>query len=158
MANPPPRYKKPRVFVRAVDSITYSLNDARRQRLTEIPRVIRRDYREFLNANLERVEEKSIISPANDPFITQSLHTHFVLLPPGARDKGHGHQNEAFIYFLHGRGFDMHDGIRYDWEAGDALARSISASVAPAMRWPCTTTRCTGIIISILNNRRWASS
>jgi hypothetical protein len=59
MANPPPRYKKPRVFVRSVDSITYSLNDARRQRLTEIPRVIRRDYREFLNANLERVEEKT---------------------------------------------------------------------------------------------------
>jgi hypothetical protein len=70
---------------------------------------------------MTRVEEKSIISPANDPFITQSLHCHFVLLPPGARDKGHGHQNEAFIYFLHGRGFDMHDGIRYDWEAGDAL-------------------------------------
>jgi quercetin dioxygenase-like cupin family protein len=122
MANPPPRYKKPRVFVRGVDSITYSLNDARRQRLAEIPRVMRRDYREFLTADLDRVEEKSIISPANDPFITQSLHCHFVLLPPGARDKGHGHQNEAFIYFLHGRGFDMHDGMRYDWQAGDALA------------------------------------
>jgi quercetin dioxygenase-like cupin family protein len=122
MANPPPRYSKPRVFVKAVESITYSLNDMRRQHLATIPRVIRRDYKEFLSATGDRVEEKSIISPGKEPFITQSLHCHFVLLPPGARDKGHGHQNEAFIYFLEGRGFDMHDGIRYDWEAGDALA------------------------------------
>ena len=122
MANPPPRYSKPRVFVRSVESITYSLNDMRRQRLANTPRVIRRDYQELLNATGDKVEEKSIISPGKEPFVTQSLHCHFVLLPPGARDKGHGHQNEAFIYFLQGRGFDMHDGLRYDWEAGDCLA------------------------------------
>jgi quercetin dioxygenase-like cupin family protein len=122
MANPPPRYSKPRVFVRAVESITYSLNDMRRQRLAEAPRVIRRDYHELLSTSSDKVEEKSIISPGKEPYLTQSLHCHFVLLPPGARDKGHGHQNEAFIYFLQGRGFDMHDGIRYDWEAGDCLA------------------------------------
>jgi quercetin dioxygenase-like cupin family protein len=122
MANPPPRYSKPRTFVRAVESITYSLNEMRRQRLATIPRVIRRDYREFLHTSSGQVEEKSIISPGKDPFLTQSLHSHFVVLPPGARDKGHGHQNEAFIYFLEGRGFDMHDGQRYEWEAGDALA------------------------------------
>lgn len=119
MANPPPRYSKPRVFVRAVESQTYSLTDMRRQRLATLPRVIRRDYRDYTD---DTVKEKSIISPANEPFVTHSLHSHFVILPPGARDKGHGHQNEAFIYFLEGRGFDMHDGVRYDWEAGDALA------------------------------------
>jgi len=122
MANPPPRYSKPRVFVRSVESITYSLNEMRRRRLAEAPRVIRRDFRDLLNAAGDKVEEKSIISPGKEPFITQSLHCHFVVLPPGARDKGHGHQNEAFIYFLQGRGFDMHDGVRYDWEAGDCLA------------------------------------
>lgn len=26
------------------------------------------------------------------------------------------------VYILEGRGFDMHDGIRYDWEQGDAVA------------------------------------
>jgi quercetin dioxygenase-like cupin family protein len=122
MANPLARYSKPRTFVRSVESLTYSLNDMRRQRLATMPRLTRRDYREFITDKLERVREKSIISPGNDPFLTQSLHAHFVVLPPGARDKGHGHQNEAFIYFLEGRGFDMHDGQRYDWEAGDALA------------------------------------
>jgi quercetin dioxygenase-like cupin family protein len=54
--------------------------------------------------------------------VTQSLQAHFVTLAPGARDKGHGHQNEAFFYILEGHGFDIHDGVRYDWEAGDAVA------------------------------------
>lgn len=119
MANPPPRYSKPRIFVRSVESQTYSLTAMRRQRLATAPRVFRSDYRECLG---EKPKEKSIISPDTEPFVTHSLHCHYVVLPPGARDKGHGHQNEAFIYFLEGRGFDMHDGVRHDWEAGDALA------------------------------------
>ena len=119
MANPPPRYDKPRVFVKSVASETYSLCEARRQRLSSVPRVIRKDYRDYLDG---KAREKNIISPADDPFVTQSLQAHFVTLAPGARDKGHGHQNEAFFYILEGRGFDMHDGVRYDWEKGDAVA------------------------------------
>ena len=122
MANPPPRYSKPRVFLKGIESYTYSLTEMRRQHLSALPRVIRRDYREFRDASEDKPKEKNIISPANDPFVTHSLQSHFVTLPPGMRDKGHGHQNEAFLYVLEGRGFDMHDGIRYDWEAGDALA------------------------------------
>jgi len=119
MADPPPRYSKPRVFVKGIESLTYSLTEMRRQRLATLPRVIRRDYRAFTH---DKVQEKNIISPGNEPFVTHSLQSHFVTLPPGARDKGHGHQNEAFLYVLQGRGFDIHDGVRYDWEAGDALA------------------------------------
>ncbi len=119
MANPPSRYSKPRRFVMGVESQTYSLTEMRRQWLATVPRVIRKDYRDCLDG---RAREKNIISPANEPFITQSLQAHFVTLPPGARDKGHGHQNEAFLYILEGCGFDIHDGIRYDWEAGDAVA------------------------------------
>ncbi len=119
MANPPARYSRPRVFVKSVESQTYSLTEARRQRLASLPRVIRR---EVGYDTAEKAQEKNIVSPQNEPFVTQSLQAHFVTLAPGARDKGHGHQNEAFFYVLQGRGFDMHDGIRYDWEAGDALA------------------------------------
>ncbi len=119
MANPPPRYSKPRVFVKGIESPTYSLTEMRRQRLATLPRVIRRDYREYIEDN---AKEKNIISPGNEPFVTHSLQSHFVTLGPGARDKGHGHQNEAFLYILEGRGFDIHDGIRFDWEAGDAVA------------------------------------
>ena len=120
MANPPPRYDKPRRFLKGIESITYSLTEMRRQWLATTPRVITRDYRDYLDGGGAR--EKNIISPANEPFVTHSLQTHFVTLGPGARDKGHGHQNEAFFYILEGRGFDMHDGVRYDWEAGDGVA------------------------------------
>jgi len=119
MANPPARYSKPRIFVKGVESETYSLTEARRRRLAALNRVIRREAEtEDGGDGLE----KNILSPQNDPFVTQSLHAHYVTLGPGARDKGHGHQNEAFFYILKGRGFDMHDGRRYDWEAGDAVA------------------------------------
>jgi quercetin dioxygenase-like cupin family protein len=119
LANPPPRYAKPRRFVRAVESETYSLTQQRRRRLDTTSRVIRKDYRDF---NTGKVKEKGIVSPGDDPFVTQSVQAHFVTVPPGGRDKGHGHQNEAFFYILQGRGFDMHDGVRYDWEEGDAVA------------------------------------
>ena len=118
MANPPPRYKKPRHFVRGVSSETYSLTDMRRERLDSTPRVVHTDYRH----SGEGERELSIVDPGDARFLTQSLQAHFVTLPPGGRDKGHGHQNEAFFYILEGRGFEMHDGLRYDWEQGDAVA------------------------------------
>lgn len=31
----------------------------------------------------------------------------------------HGHVNEAAFYILDGKGYEIHDNIRYDWEAGD---------------------------------------
>ncbi|MBI2303580.1 MAG: cupin domain-containing protein [Chloroflexi bacterium] len=40
-------------------------------------------------------------------------------LPPGGRSNKHGHQNEAIFYILEGKGYDIHDGERFDWEAGD---------------------------------------
>jgi quercetin dioxygenase-like cupin family protein len=119
MANPPPRYTKPRVFVRSVESITYGLAEMRRQHLATIPHIISYDYHDCIG---EGAVEKSLISPGKEPFLTQSLHCHFVTVGPGGRDKGHGHQNEALFYILQGKGFDMHDGVRYDWEAGDAVA------------------------------------
>jgi quercetin dioxygenase-like cupin family protein len=105
--------------VKGIESITYSLTEMRRQWLATVPRVITKDYRDYLGAG---AREKNIVSPTNEPFVTHSVQAHFVTLGPGARDKGHGHQNEAFFYILEGRGFDMHDGVRYDWETGDAVA------------------------------------
>ena len=36
-----------------------------------------------------------------------------------ARSQKHGHVNEAAFYILDGKGYEIHDGIRYDWKAGD---------------------------------------
>src|SRR5919201_1237332 len=42
-----------------------------------------------------------------------------VELLPGGSNHGHGHQNEATFYILEGRGHEIHDGKRYDWEKDD---------------------------------------
>jgi len=38
---------------------------------------------------------------------------------PGGKSQKHGHVNEAAFYILDGKGYEIHDGIRYDWQAGD---------------------------------------
>ena len=53
--------------------------------------------------------------------ITQSLEMHIEEIGPGGRNRNHAHQNEAFFYVLEGAGYDIHDGVRYDWKAGDSF-------------------------------------
>ena len=40
---------------------------------------------------------------------------------PGGYGQKHGHMNSAVFFVLKGKGHDVHDGRRIDWEAGDAL-------------------------------------
>jgi quercetin dioxygenase-like cupin family protein len=60
-----------------------------------------------------------MLGPGDDPFLTQTLQVHFVELKAGGSNHGHGHQNEATFYILEGRGYEIHDGKRYDWEKDD---------------------------------------
>ena len=43
------------------------------------------------------------------------------ILVPGGKNGGHRHFNEALFYILEGEGYEIHDGIRYAWEAGDLM-------------------------------------
>jgi quercetin dioxygenase-like cupin family protein len=61
------------------------------------------------------------MEPGDEPFLTQSIQVHFVKIPPGTAMAGHGHQNEAVFYILEGKGHEIHDGERYDWEQGDLV-------------------------------------
>jgi quercetin dioxygenase-like cupin family protein len=110
-------YKKNRVFVRAVESSRYTLTEQQREMRASVPRLIRPEL------GFGTGENWNILQPGDEPFRSQSLHVHFVTLGPGDRNEGHGHQNEAFFYILEGgKGYEMHDGVRYDWEVGDAVA------------------------------------
>jgi len=106
-----------RVFVRGLSSRTYSLR-AELQRLRSVPRVIKgKDLKlrwgpQYFNAN--------IVTPQSH--ITQVLYAHYVVLAPGGRSQKHGHMNEAIFYILDGKGHEIHDGVRHDWEAGDVVA------------------------------------
>lgn len=64
--------------------------------------------------------DKRVVAPWTT-LITQAFETHFEVLLPGGRSQKHGHMNSAVMYILEGRGYDIHDGERWEWEAGDVL-------------------------------------
>src|SRR4051812_5577329 len=63
---------------------------------------------------------KKIINPQASR-VAQSIETHMEAYAPAGHNSKHGHMNSAVFYVLKGRGHDVHDGRRIEWEAGDAL-------------------------------------
>jgi quercetin dioxygenase-like cupin family protein len=114
-----------RVFLRGITSEKYGLGELRRQVLAA-PRV-RGDEVVVDDASVAHSGDSKDsrtwwrIGPGDDPFLMQTLQVHFVELPPGKANHGHGHQNEAVFYILEGRGYEIHDGQRYDWEKGNLV-------------------------------------
>jgi gentisate 1,2-dioxygenase len=51
----------------------------------------------------------------------QSLYVHMKEMLPGTASQVHGHQNDALIYVLQGSGYDIQDGERIEWSAGDLV-------------------------------------
>lgn len=118
--------KEGRVFLRGIVSQKYGLGEVRRAQL-DAPRV-RNDEIVVDDASVGHSGDSKDsrtwwrIGPGDDPFLTQTLQVHFVELPPGKSNHGHGHQNEAVFYILEGRGYEIHDDKRYDWSKGDLVA------------------------------------
>lgn len=110
--------EKERTFVHAVTSESYDLTEERRRRLAA-PRVIKAKDLPWEGGPVHW--NKNILTPDTEPFRTQTIHVHTESEAPGGVSHCHGHQNEALFYVLEGRGHDVHDGVRYDWEAGDLL-------------------------------------
>jgi mannose-6-phosphate isomerase-like protein (cupin superfamily) len=115
--------KDGRVFVRGITSQTYGLGEFRRRQLDN--QRVRDDDFVVDDASVGHSgdSEKSRtwwrIGPGDEEFLTQSIQVHFVELPPESSNHGHGHQNEAAFYILEGRGYEIHDGQRYDWSKDD---------------------------------------
>src|SRR5438477_10671191 len=105
--------KKDRVFVRGIEG-QYSLKEEL-SRLRALPRVIKGARIEFNDG--PQAFSRHYVEPKDG--VTQTLHIHLEEYGPGARSQKHGHVNEAAFYILDGTGYEIHDGIRYDWKAGD---------------------------------------
>jgi len=105
--------KRDRVFLRAIAG-PYNLKDEL-NRLRAMPRVIK--GRELLFNDGPQSFSKHFVEPEDG--LTQTLHIHLEEYAPGGRTQKHGHVNEAAFYILDGVGYEIHDGIRYDWKAGD---------------------------------------
>ena len=117
--------KRERVFLRGMSSAAYGLAEFRAAQLAA-PRVrndavVVDDAKVGHSGDSDQSRTWWRIGPGDDPFLTQTLQVHFVQLPPHSANRGHGHQNEALFYILEGRGYEIHDGQRYDWSAGDLV-------------------------------------
>lgn len=104
---------KNRVFVRAITG-EYNLKQEM-ERLRSMPRVRRGDQIGFLDG--PQAFSKHYMEPSDG--LGQTLHIHLEEYAPGGISQKHGHVNEAAFYILDGIGYEIHDGIRYEWEAGD---------------------------------------
>ena len=110
-------YQKERLFFRELTGLAFNLRDELK-RLRKVPRVIKgKDIK--LKQRPQSSSNADIITPKEK--ITQVLYAHYIVLAPGAKTVKHGHMNEAMFYILDGKGHDVHDGVRYDWEAGDVV-------------------------------------
>jgi len=107
--------KKPRMFVRGIEG-DYGLKQEL-ARLRSQPRVIR--GRELTFNDGPQTFSRHYVEPIDG--VTQTLHIHLEEYAPGGHNQKHGHVNEAAFYILDGNGYEVHDGIRYDWTAGDVV-------------------------------------
>ena len=105
--------QKDRTFVRAVSG-EYNLS-AELARLRALPRV--RRGRDVAFQDGPQTFSKHYLEPKDG--LGQTLHIHLEEYAPGAKSQKHGHVNEAAFYILDGEGAEVHDGVRYEWEAGD---------------------------------------
>jgi quercetin dioxygenase-like cupin family protein len=116
---------KGRVFLRGMSSEQYGLKEFKQAQL-EAPRV-RNDDVVVDDAKVGHSGDSKDsrtwwrIGPGDEPFLTQNLQVHFVEIPPGKSNHGHGHQNEAVFYILQGSGYEIHDDEKHLWEAGDLV-------------------------------------
>ncbi len=106
-------WQKKRIFVREVSG---KYAEAYRQ-LLEQPRVIKSKSFPFKDGPARF--SKMIFNPQNLA-LAQAIEMHIDVIAPGSYGQKHGHMNSAIFYILNGKGYDVHDGVRYDWEAGDA--------------------------------------
>jgi gentisate 1,2-dioxygenase len=105
--------RKDRVFVRGIQG-EYNVKQEL-ERLRAVPRVRKAKGNSFIDG--PQCFSRHYIEPKDG--ITQTFHMHLEEYAPGASSQKHGHVNEAAFYILDGEGYEIHDGIRYDWKAGD---------------------------------------
>ena len=107
-------WQKKRTFVRALEG-TYS--DLTRELLDQ-PRVYSSKKVPWKGG--PQHFGKFAISPSRNR-VTQAIETHIEAYGPGAYGQKHGHLNSAVFYVLKGKGYDIHDGRRIEWKAGDVM-------------------------------------
>ena len=108
------RWQKKRTFVRALEGTYGELQ----QGLMDQPRIYKSKDWQWKGG--PALFNKPIINPQRTD-IAQSIETHISVIAPGGTGQRHGHMNSALFYIISGKGYDIHDGKRIDYEAGDVI-------------------------------------
>jgi len=108
------RWEKKRTFVRALEG-TYG--DLVRELFTQ-PRVYRSNDMKWKGG--PQLFSKTPINPGHAK-VAQSIECHLNAFSPNGSGQKHWHMNSAVLYVVKGKGHDIHDEDRLDYEAGDAL-------------------------------------
>jgi quercetin dioxygenase-like cupin family protein len=106
---------RPRMFVRGISG-EYNLK-TELARLRSMPRVVKSTQLNFTAG--PQAFSKHFMEPEDG--LGQTLHIHLEEYAPGGHSQMHGHVNEAVFYILDGAGFEIHDGKRWEWKAGDVV-------------------------------------
>src|SRR4029079_9435568 len=85
------------------------------KRLRSMPRVRKAKDLKFVDG--PQTYSRHYVEPKDG--ISQMSHLHLEEYAPGGKSQKHGYVNEAAFYILDGVGYEIHDGVRYDWKAGD---------------------------------------
>ena len=109
---------KERVYFRGLENISYGLTDELK-RMRDLPRVIKAKDLPRHDVTGPSFWNRWLMEP--DMKRMQSIQSHMVDLAPGGCSQKHGHMNEAVFYIVDGKGYDIHDGKRFDYEAGDIV-------------------------------------
>lgn len=108
------RWQKKRTFVRALEGTYGELQ----QGLMDQPRIYKSGDWRWKGG--PQYFDKPIVNPQRTD-IAQSIETHLSVIAPGGTGQRHGHMNSALFYVISGKGYDIHDGKRHDYEAGDII-------------------------------------
>src|SRR3954451_14109519 len=114
--------KSGRVFLRGMSSEQYGLKEFRDAQLAA-PRV-RSDEVVVDDAKVGHSGDSADsrtgwrIGPGDNPFLTQNIQVHFVEIPAGKSNHGHGHHNEAVVCILRGSAYELHDDRLYPLDKG----------------------------------------
>jgi len=106
-------WQKKRIFIREVSGKYADIY----KNLLEQPRVYKSKQKPYKGGPVQY--HKRMIDPQFASVI-QTIESHIDIIMPGAYGQKHGHMNSAVFFILEGKGYDIHDTVRYDWEAGDA--------------------------------------
>lgn len=96
-----------------------------RKQIASMPRVIKFDSVPWHSGPGGR-QGKHFHEPEwSEPELKYPIRTMVIneqVFPPGGKSRTHRHFNEQITYVVEGRGYENHDGIRYNWEAGDVYS------------------------------------